>query len=152
MVFGLYPDFWKHLLGKPSFFVQGSESNFSWGDAIYFQPISFNKRLKEGVFITYVSSYIHCRQKYGKIGNMFDMFDLQEMDWYHPQTSIVTIMHPTHVVLWTKNAIGNVRNWRYKIQCTWMYHFFNDSPKMSHISQGIHVITLWIYENFVCIL
>ena len=169
MVFGLYPDFWKHLLGKLSFLCKAVKAiSVEVMRYISNQSLSARDWRKVCLLHTYIhclyihclyiyTSYIHCRQKYGKIGNtmetlVFDMFDLQEMDWFHPQTSIVTLMHPTHVVLWTKNAIGNVRNWRYKMQCIWMYHFFNDSPKMSHISQGIHVITLWIYENSVCIL
>ena len=33
-----------------------------------------------------------------------------EMAWHQPQTNIVTIMQQSRVVLWTTNAICNVRN------------------------------------------
>ena len=47
---------------------------------------------------------------------------------------------------WGKNAICNVRNSRYGIDGTGMYHFFYTSPKFPDIFQGIYryIVNLWI--------
>ena len=49
--------------------------------------------------------------------------NLLEMAWHQPHTSIVTLMHLSHVVLCARNTICNVSNSRYNLDCTGMYHF-----------------------------
>ena len=55
------------------------------------------------------------RKKYGISGKHHRStriwyFDLLEMAWHQPLTSIVILMQFSLVMLWTKNAICNVRN------------------------------------------
>ena len=72
-------------------------------------------------------------------------FDLLEMVWHQPQTSIITLMQLPRVVFWAKNETCNVRNQRYKIDYTGMYHFFYTSLKIFHNFKGIHhyIVNLW---------
>ena len=68
-------------------------------------------------------------------------FDLLEMAWHQPQTSIITFMQLPPVVLRVKNAIRNVliQDTQKTVQeCI----FFDTSPKISDNLQSIHHVNL----------
>ena len=73
-------------------------------------------------------------------------FNLLEIAWHQPRTSIVILMQFSHVVLWTK----------YNLHYPWWWRMHQSMHRMCHVL--IHrlklprlVITLWIYRNIVCV-
>ena len=95
--------------------------------------------------------WIHCRQKYWIFGQHSGNtriwhFDLLDMAWHQPQTSIVTLIQLSCTVSWTKNAIYSVRNYIYAI-FYWKVSFLLLRLKFS-ITSRVSIITLWICATF----
>ena len=84
---------------------------------------------------------IHYRPKYGisreHIGNIqFWYFDLLKMSWRHSQTSTVTLMQLSYVVLRTKTY--NVQNERYTIEFKGMCRLRNTHTNIFPIHLHLH--------------
>ena len=90
--------------------------------------------------------YIHYRQKYGifrkhSVNTRICHFNLVEMVWHQRQTSIVTLIQISCVLLWTKSSICIFRHQRYTKGCSRMY--FLISHLKSFTTSRPSIITLW---------
>ena len=72
------------------------------------------------------------------------------MACHQQQTSFVTLIQLSRVVLWAENAISNFgfKDTQENIQ---EYIIFIASPEICHTSQGVIITLIMNYETFICI-